>query len=747
MKALFFGVFAIFVGSNTLNFTLNHNIDVNAIAPLLEKQNQSYFIGGQEVMDASELIDECSSVNQDIVLPASRRTNNWNMMSKSLVDGTLDFFNFNQSRYSYRQFAYDAISKSGLLKNTVSNSIECQEPKIIENADGSFSMYTPGFMPDDNASQTNLSSARGIIGTDDRELVADTTLFPYRAAGQVLTRFNVLNNITGSIDSLYFIGTGFMEGPDLLVTAGHCLYGDVTKATSDSNKYEDYLNNPRFPDQMWYYPARNGGTDPYGGVSVERIYLEKEYYLNTQKDWGCAKLSSKIGNTTGWMGKIGNFYQQNYPLTTFGYPGSMGGHMYETSGVMTHFEDNGWYYRTNLDTEGGQSGSPYRITVNGGAYVNGIHTYSTNSYTGGIRIDGFMFAFLNSFVAGDILYSITPSDYGFADAYPTDSTTETQFVTHALSNGLVFRTRRYRTGYIQQEYIVMSSARNDIPKKEAFIEYSFNRPINRIEVDLTYWRSVSHEYIQSSNGSAAIQVKNANGWFNKFDLLASSSNLPTDRTNPTTYTIDFDIPTYVFRFYSEYHGSSYANGQNRGRLCIGNMTIWAEYDNYMPLNGSELQYDPNLWTTTSQSNNCYAYALNNQVRPGTNNVWFKQQPGEYSNTSGYPFTKQVLVNAVEQDFSEYNADFGTNLLFFEVSKNQACPVGTYKVALVSFSGDYHWYRQDYDGYWSHKPGITPVKRTDNSGNLITNPKTCDRGPYTDFLGYFAVTPWGNMYVS
>lgn len=83
----------------------------------------------------------------------------------------------------------------------------------------------------------------------------------------------------------------------------------------------------------------------------------------------------------------------------------------------------------------------------------------------------------------------------------------------------------------------------------------------------------------------------------------------------------------------------------------------------------------------------------------------------------------------------------------EVGKYSVVPDGTYKVALVSYSYDYHWYRQDSDGYWSHKPGTTAVKRTYNSGNLILDPETCDRGPYVNFLGFYAVTPWNNLYVA
>jgi hypothetical protein len=39
-------------------------------------------------------------------------------------------------------------------------------------------------------------------------------------------------------------------------------------------------------------------------------------------------------------------------------------------------------------------------------------------------------------------------------------------------------------------------------------------------------------------------------------------------------------------------------------------------------------------------------------------------------------------------------------------------------------------------FWSHKPGGTAARNTDNSGRVITNPETCNRGPYTQFCGYF-----------
>jgi len=74
-----------------------------------------------------------------------------------------------------------------------------------------------------------------------------------------------------------------------------------------------------------------------------------------------------------------------------------------------------------------------------------------------------------------------------------------------------------------------------------------------------------------------------------------------------------------------------------------------------------------------------------------------------------------------------------------------CPVGKSKIALVVHPGeDYHFYRQDADGWWSHKDGSNQVKRYDAEGEAIWNPKTAARDyrpkgsflNYTDFCGFY-----------
>lgn len=192
--------------------------------------------------------------------------------------------------------------------------------------------------------------------------------------------------------------------------------------------------------------------------------------------------------------------------------------------------------------------------------------------------------------------------------------------------------------------------------------------------------------------------------------------------------------------------SEYSNSSDRPYVVF----TYLSQGDFLPLSGYELDYEPSLWDGAVESNcNCYAYAINNQLfEPTDNYPYYKQQPGEYYNehvSEEDEIYFSYLPLGAEMDFEKYNEINGTSLVFLPVEQYEVCPAGTYKVALVLSSGDFHWYRQDSDGYWSHKQGLTPVKRTDNSGELIKDPMYADRGAYTTFVGYFAVTPWNNMY--
>jgi hypothetical protein len=135
------------------------------------------------------------------------------------------------------------------------------------------------------------------------------------------------------------------------------------------------------------------------------------------------------------------------------------------------------------------------------------------------------------------------------------------------------------------------------------------------------------------------------------------------------------------------------------------------------------KYEPEGWNDNNRiqfKNNCYNYACN--IETGT----YAQPGGASHNIYSSTDCADVTEGAVSDGLVVQNID-------------STCPRCCHKVALVVDPGlDYHWYRQDNNGLWSHKIADTPVTNLDNSGNRITDPRTADRGPYTVFCGFFCV---------
>lgn len=158
-------------------------------------------------------------------------------------------------------------------------------------------------------------------------------------------------------------------------------------------------------------------------------------------------------------------------------------------------------------------------------------------------------------------YNISQDDYGFEQQYFFE-----EKVKNIQVNDLSLDTKRLRVGYISKEYIVMSPRRVDAGT--AYLEYSFNKKISKIEVVLSLWST--DELLKPSNCTALIQYKNGNNWITILDLL-NEIQLSTDRNNPDIYSVTFPMPIYEFRFYSTAPQIGASN--NTGRLCIGNMTL------------------------------------------------------------------------------------------------------------------------------------------------------------------------------
>lgn len=138
--------------------------------------------------------------------------------------------------------------------------------------------------------------------------------------------------------------------------------------------------------------------------------------------------------------------------------------------------------------------------------------------------------------------------------------------------------------------------------------------------------------------------------------------------------------------------------------------------------------DLDNWNGSFQgANNCYNYGTNYRTDTFA-------QPGEASgilNTSLSSCNPASGTSVKAAAISDGLVDLPSN--------NNTCPKEGHLVALViAPNADYHWFRKGRNGKWSHKPGGTAATILDNSGNPITDPRTADRGCYTDFCTFMQV---------
>jgi hypothetical protein len=189
---------------------------------------------------------------------------------------------------------------------------------------------------------------------------------------------------------------------------------------------------------------------------------------------------------------------------------------------------------------------------------------------------------------------------------------------------------------------------------------------------------------------------------------------------------------------------------------IGNTLFCEKHQNCMgsPTNGWEPEYIANKLNKLYKyikTHNCMSYALRGnfmnlylmkQCKTNNNcdNVNFEQPGGKSGQRDA--MKKEVLrtcntvKNLVISDLGSKN--------FLPTTFCKECPAGFSKVALVVDNGtDYHWYRQDSNGMWSHKDGSNPVKNFDAKKQKIFNPKQISRDygddlNYKSFCGFFCV---------
>ncbi len=177
-----------------------------------------------------------------------------------------------------------------------------------------------------------------------------------------------------------------------------------------------------------------------------------------------------------------------------------------------------------------------------------------------------------------------------------------------------------------------------------------------------------------------------------------------------------------------------------------------------PQSGYEPPYDPmryNRDSTVRLSHNCYSYGMNVLdpisaelcKKNGSCRRYF-HQPGAKHGDRNALNTAERRSCAVVERLQKADTPAIQKGTFYG-----KCPKGMSKIALVVDPGeDYHYYRQDADGMWSHKDGSNKVKRYDALKRPIFNPALAARNylwqnsdlNYEDFCGFYCVPRDGTV---
>jgi V8-like Glu-specific endopeptidase len=214
-----------------------------------------------------------------------------------------------------------------------------------------------------------------VIGPDDREIVTDTSQYPYSCICKLY--------ITPKVGNKRYIGTGVYIGPNCVLTAAHCVYLHNKGGWASQIEVVPGLN---------IEPNRPFGSTQSNDFYCPNLYLEKPTDEKRQPyDFAAIITPRAFGDEVGYIGfsSLTDQEFENLLITISGYSGDKpdnapGEAQSKDTKKISDTTDTLLIYE--LDTEGGGSGSPVITQRNNKIYACGIHNIGGNSFNSGTRI-------------------------------------------------------------------------------------------------------------------------------------------------------------------------------------------------------------------------------------------------------------------------------------------------------------------------------------------------------------------------
>lgn len=346
------------VSESNLNESNISNIDIAKYET--EDLLTNLVIDNSSNEDVEDINSEESNSNSDAILEESEKIN---------VNDTVN--NENNKDNSEKQNTQSENNTNEKANLESEKDVESTDKNVIrEEYINDESSTLPFEKLDGNQAKGEINNNidESVIGPDDREFVKDISKMPNRAIVFIKSYID---------NSRYYSGTGFMIDDYAVLTAAHVI--------TSKNKEEEIKN-------VIVHAGYTNENIMYGTAKVIKTYVLSEWVKTPSiyYDMTLLIVDNPIGRVTGKLKLSDNVKLDDY-ITTSGYPGEENenikiGHQYYSSGKIVKVTNKNLYY--DLDTEGGQSGSPIFNKNNDviAIHTNGFNKLNSYKFNLGLRL-------------------------------------------------------------------------------------------------------------------------------------------------------------------------------------------------------------------------------------------------------------------------------------------------------------------------------------------------------------------------